>query len=1123
MSAFLFASSNSSDISHRRHAFFPRTRPLVRKTNVSFATRHFPTAVQPGETPTENENKPLQSQLLRSDSRHNKSLLVPRSSSIWLIVLETSLQVAVIALAVMVSIQARKKALSLALGFLSIPALITSAARIFRARASVLEPALDVEVTDEGKEHEVAPSSSGDAELVKSTVEVDVKEHQLSVPQNELLATSMKSALSEEMNSLRYFIEQFQKATIQREQARNASIADAIVALNGDIRSLRRSIDTRNQVDATAPFSIVSELELVKSRLKETETFKGDLEMQLKATEVNFDEAKRAREQARRQAEEAANREFTLRAELATVSSRLQRLDDVTERLERAEQRNDELREQILSRTAEQESLRQSAEDAERRVLRVENISQVLRNKMQEITGRGAELFKDAKEDRREMSPEEQESEYWMKKLRSRGNLGPDSIVFDDLINGKKRAPKIWPSDPLGAQQRRKEPSPRVESMPPDGGFGGEQSPSLAPGSSTPGEDKMLPSVPANEKIFSFSRGEFNRSADSDIDPLSILPDEGTSQTVPQTEDNKSLGEMHEVGEQVGRQESTSTVSSAGVGEGFGNEDALGESQDLFEKRHIETSPHSESSKETINGNVMNASQSPGKSETAGHSGADKVEHLERLNSHAAITAVASESSSEEHFGIQHNSQQINGSKSTLHSGQASVAVEPTVTNTAEDHNDTPVPSSSSSYTAVSNEPAEVAVHAENKIASIDTQTKNKVAASETIEEGTKEIDEHTSLKDGLSSHTAVSAADTVHRRDLHHAPADVHQIRSTGSKSYLESLGRNPADAEHIISEETAVRDVMTPHNTHIVEEVIQEDTISPQTAPTKGHEVEQVIVIETARPEKNILEENVLRHDTHVVEEVIQADTVSPQATPTKESDKEEEVVLIETGISKKGDKPDIDPIVEEVKYESFQELMQSASELVKKARTRGLAVKQADHLFSKALLKLKEALKREEDIALVQGECGGCLLAWAKANIGDSHATARLTQSLEYLSASLALRPEDETTLFNTGLCLCLLASAFDQRKAQEYYRKACEMYDRLLEINSESRIGCFNCGLAYVSLGRISVAEGKYCEESAQYFERAMTLFEKALELKPFDGKAMSYIDDCKRQIAQLEVS
>lgn len=960
----------------------------------------------------------------------------PSIEPIWRFLAETAIQLTIAGFAVAASVVAKTRFFAFASAFLCVPQVVLSVRRFLRETeiqtGNEALPDTKPEVPEEGIAMENGEEEEPEA-LINSTI--------------------IRSAVAEEVDILRYSIERMETATLQREHARNRSIAEALASLDEGIRAVRRTVETRNQIESSAPFALVAELEQTRSRVKDAEREKVELQVKLQLSESNFNEAKRQGERARREADDAVQRELLLRTELATVSSRLVRLDEITVRLDTAERRNDELREELVSGSREQENLRQSAADAERRVLRVENISRILREKLQAFTGRGDESRKGGdRRDRDADADAEAEDEFWQRRLRKRASLpGPGSLLYQELLGGSKEgdSSKEWPQAPLEGGAKEKKRRAQLENLPADGGFGSTSASgaNIEQSDGQSGSRAQLPSS-TGDTIFSFSRGEFEGSEPPFAKtPPAALHEEGKKQDEgwdgKTAENSRVDAELEDEPVRQENLESEESVKRIPVDE------------------EIETpgprAPMAEEARESEHTVEIGKSGS----------GEPKSEVVERRM--RDVAGDSRPSSGEEISTLREDKEALQDATSIGEVAPASASpwshaprVGDSLQPSDEEVNDVEA-------NVVSGE--DVTVRGDSEIdlrpESVKTDEVTRKGQQEPIEQ--ESAVEAANMPENESEDHSMDAADS---RDDASVTAAEAKTESTKMEQDIQSPPR-PQDGLIASSQEGSIA------SEPAVQERSPEDTYS-----------------ETA---SNDLSDDTTELNSGRPSSVDAGTAVTPEGNEGNSG---------ERSIFKEG-----------VPVPTASELVDAANELVKKARARGLAVAESNILFKRAISKLEAAMSLGLERAFVQAEFGGILLAWAKVNLGDPAAYTRLTRALGHLSASLDARPDDETTIFNTGLCLCLLASSSEAPQATKYYTRACELYDQLLRINGDSRIGSFNCGLAYISLGRLSNDESDVGTR-IKYFETAAERFTRSLELKVGDSKAQSYLEDCNREIAQL---
>jgi tetratricopeptide (TPR) repeat protein len=196
------------------------------------------------------------------------------------------------------------------------------------------------------------------------------------------------------------------------------------------------------------------------------------------------------------------------------------------------------------------------------------------------------------------------------------------------------------------------------------------------------------------------------------------------------------------------------------------------------------------------------------------------------------------------------------------------------------------------------------------------------------------------------------------------------------------------------------------------------------------------------------------------------------------------------------------------------SVAALCAEAKNLVMSARHKALTAGESDRLFTEAIGKLRAALDATNGSHETLAQYGAALLSWARSDLNNGVSRDRLEESSRSLAIALEKCPTDETSLFNRGLCICLIAAAHAPADGQNLYAEACRMYDNLLALNPSSRVGAFNCGLAYVSRARLREAENPASEDVVAFYRQAEDRFRKTLELQPADTKAKAYLEECQ---------
>lgn len=198
---------------------------------------------------------------------------------------------------------------------------------------------------------------------------------------------------------------------------------------------------------------------------------------------------------------------------------------------------------------------------------------------------------------------------------------------------------------------------------------------------------------------------------------------------------------------------------------------------------------------------------------------------------------------------------------------------------------------------------------------------------------------------------------------------------------------------------------------------------------------------------------------------------------------------------------------------------ELCDEAKTLVTKAKRSAGGSEEGCAMFSEAIDKLRVALDASNGSQVILAQYGQALLGWGKSDLQAEEAGDRLEEASRSLSLAIDLSPSDSTSLFNRGLCVCLIAAAQTSRdgKGEELYAEACRMYDQLLALKPSSRVGAFNCGLAYVSRARLAEGSDPSSADVIGFYRQAEDRFRMALELRPEDEKAKAYLAECQSAV------
>ncbi|PXF48177.1 hypothetical protein BWQ96_02129 [Gracilariopsis chorda] len=435
--------------------------------------------------------------LPQETQRHRTTLKIP-----WRTIAEAVVQLVILAVGATISIQARRKFFVYLFSFMAVPQLYFIVTRFKECGPTTAR------LNDGTKD---APSS----EWLSGPPDVDTE------LKTAFAESLIRQAIVEEFVSFRSDLDHFQKSSLEREDTRNTVVSQAVSSLDASVLSLRDQLERRDQMRPEVPYATLQELETLKARLNLYERENASLKQQLRNLQFMYEETLRNADKARKDAQDASFRELTAREELAIAQIRIVHLDELTNRLDRAEARSMELEEELLDRTREKEGLKLSADDANRRVARVENVSKMLREKLQKMTGRASAGEQDALS---EDNVDDSEQRLWQRRLRNRGNLGRNSVVYQELLRGSKESLiKEWPSNPLGSDASKEEKNEALEGLPADGGFSGKGSRMLQSAPTPGGPEKALrmSEAPA-EAVFSFSRGEFEKGGIASTDSSTI-------------------------------------------------------------------------------------------------------------------------------------------------------------------------------------------------------------------------------------------------------------------------------------------------------------------------------------------------------------------------------------------------------------------------------------------------------------------------------------------------------------------------------------------------------------------------------------------------------------------------
>ncbi|CAN8067933.1 unnamed protein product [Agarophyton chilense] len=410
----------------------------------------------------------------------------------WNLLAEAVVQVAILTLAAVVSIHTRLKGFVYLFCVLAVLQLILIVSRFQKVAKGAF-----------GRDERFRKDSSMEW-VPEASVDVSAKPNSL--------RSIIRKAISEELGLFRSELLCFEKLSIEREESRNLSISQALSSVNESVLTLKGDMERRDQLRPSVPYATLQELESLKTRISLFQRENASIKQQLRASQLNYEEVLRNAAKTRKETEDALFRELSTREELAIAQSRIIHLDELTDRLDHAETKNMELQEELLTRAREQERFKLSADDANRRVARVENIVNILREKLKKLSGNSPSGGQDEPVDD---NLEDSEKRFWQKRLRSRGNLGRSSVVYQELLRGSKESlAKEWPSNPLGRKfSAKEEKNEAFEGLPADGGFASKDFKMLESAPNLEGARKVLgmSGVPS-QGAFSFSRDEFEQS-----------------------------------------------------------------------------------------------------------------------------------------------------------------------------------------------------------------------------------------------------------------------------------------------------------------------------------------------------------------------------------------------------------------------------------------------------------------------------------------------------------------------------------------------------------------------------------------------------------------------------------
>eukprot|EP00177_Eucheuma_denticulatum_P004193 GFKZ01007603.1.p1 GENE.GFKZ01007603.1~~GFKZ01007603.1.p1 ORF type:complete len:1125 (+),score=243.92 GFKZ01007603.1:225-3599(+) len=1121
------------------HAFILPPSTLTSPSSIStFHPSHTPIFPQPLRLPLR-----LHAKLQPPSNRSPPSTSSPKPRAslppILILLAETAIQLSIAAFAIFASLLARTRFLAFASAFFAVPQVLWSIRRYLNHRSRLAA---------------VAGESDGFEQLPHAVA--------TKTPDLHTLVTG-------QAQSLRYAMDQVERSAVEREDRRNASIAHTLSSLHSAMRDLHQVVETRNRVDAVAPVPLVAEVEVLRGKLREVEREKSELEEKLGMAEVNLEEAKRGGERASDELEEALRREVELREQVEALSVRGARLDDVLEQLERTERRNDELRQKILGGVREREEWKGRAGDAERKARRVQNLLRMLKERFG---------IRDEDPEERKRSEEDELDAQG----RERRSFEPGSLLYEELLGEDEKrvlseSPE-WPDGALQGGNSDKERQARLQGLPPDGGFGAtSENPSKDGRGQLQGVDENTPQLPGTgvDNVFSFSRGEFEGSVQengevdlrkSDDRAVDLTDEDSTSEGgVDSSAESDGWASVVDSSQRLstefegGREESPSgnefadparhdssilsdsskpdswqrqgTASETGpheIEEGSADETlSRGRDPQWFKEESGSNAVRNKAISERGNSNSVDELEEKGQSSGVSSSnfGSDS-DNVIRGNTWGEITAPLTTAPGDIGPKLSNeNSEKKGMDSSATDSGGAML----TIGMESSDSGCSPNGGIVSSKDGAGTDEISLKPFSTSEFLQSREQCTEGVSEDSLKTPADVDVDASQNFVGGASNNSSFAAANLKEKK---HIP-----VPSAGEAS---SAPENPQHSMHAASgPESAVdRYPNAPLQDKALDQknVEDEDTSDVPLSPTAvlgvndlssdGFRYGNCTNIEQDKAGSrfsNIGEEKVYKAVKVTLEEQEQnqeSKTAAKSETvvtgPEWQADKAKSSVGTDsTGSTEIGWSSD------DQRKLSSSELRASASELVRKARRRGLAVSQSGRLFQSAVSKLEAAMELEEERWLTEGQLGATLVSWAKTNIGDGKARGMLERALELLSRSMEAGEEDEGVICSLGLCLCLLGSTSEAGKARGYYERACELYDGLLERNEESRVGYFNCGLAYISLGRLGKSTQESESECREWLEKAEARFQRAAEMDPDDVKAQMYVEDCRREIAEFE--
>lgn len=924
---------------------------------------------------------------------------------------DTIMHVMLTALAITVSLQARRRVAAALLACLSVPQLLKLGHRLKLVPPSLypLFPPQEAQNTT----RRALPAASEPVSNVSSVSEGHLSSIQMTVD-------SLKDTIS----------------------SRDLALASTLATLDSNLAAVRDAVQTLTPAAMpTAPFAHLAETQVLRARLARAEEARDAVQARLAASETARAESDHFARSANLSLDEARHTIADLRSRLASADVRLSRLPDIERRLDDALLRADTLVEQVRDLTQRCEELTGACKDAERRADRGDSIVSILRSKIDGMTGvrtrsaEGASSGGMKTQTVEEESPEKAEG--WQKKLaRTVAGLTTDSTILDEMkAMGESAGLADWPVGALSGGES--EAPSRADGLPLDGGFAGGAT------VTKPEEIARLGSG-QGEKAFSFSRNEFEMQR----------PQPPTESQSPQSTSDTPSSEVLIIPPAT-----NNSVENANP-EGYG----------------LDTAEPME------DGDVHKTSDSESKYVTT-------------------VDASLSDSSPSNVQGL------------------------------AEENEEEILPDSSKS----------VAKSMENK-----------------VPEETSMDTEAVSIDDGHKPEQ-ISYLQQLERQSR--KPQDLQELEREGRDVEGESKASNADDDSNTVPEEkfsngtVAVQDEVHPEGnfrftmekpdtTVEVKPGVEESSDTSEKGPIMGFQASDQNKnydtensgkeIESPANNDNVCDEKdnlILTGNDDVGNEKDNSILANGETTGHEEQTQSNEASSIEEdvgewrSVSGESEYPVHENVTDdEEEPRSAEEVIADAEKLIKRGRRRGLALADVDSIFCQAHAKLENLLARVGDDPVrsrVEGALGSCLVSWVKVDIANEEARSRLERAISLLERRIEQTEDDATALFNAGLCLCLFAATGKIEDARACYERACEFYEQLLVIEPQSRIGFFNCGLAYISLGRIAVSAGDDAKLCKEIMKKAVARFEKSLELKPGDGKALSYLEESQKQLDSLQ--